>query len=145
DSAPARLEELQARELAVAAVEDRVEEEEERSYQLRRGALREEERRAREADGDGGERHRVRRDARRREAPRDRERDLPLDVPRHEALLVLDQAAEEPALGRREVGRRSEDERAGRLHQLDRRSESRRQRVRLELARAFRLGRLEEE
>src|SRR5438477_403034 len=93
------------REEPAGLAENGVEDEEERSYQLRRGALREEERRAREADGDGGERHRVRRDARRREAPRDRERDLPLDVPRHEALLVLDQAAEEPALGRREVGR----------------------------------------
>ena len=60
---------------------------------------REEERGAREPDGDADERHRVRRDARRREAPADRERDLPLEVARHEPLLVLDEAVEQPVLG----------------------------------------------
>src|SRR5206468_2105736 len=53
DAAPAGLQELQARELAVAAVEDRVEEEEERARQLHHRPLGEEERRAREADAHG--------------------------------------------------------------------------------------------
>ena len=47
-----------------------------------------------EADRDGDERHRVRRDARVREAAADRERDRAVEVPRHEALFVLDRGPE---------------------------------------------------
>ena len=47
------------------------------------------------------ERHRVRRDPRVRQPPADRQRDVAVEVPRHEALRVLDEAAEQQPLGAR--------------------------------------------
>src|SRR5712692_5922523 len=103
-----RLEELEPRELAVAPVEDRVRQEEEGAGHLPAGRDRQEERRAREADRDAHERHRVGRHPRPEEPARERERDPALDVARHEPLALLDEAPEEPALRGGDVGHRRE-------------------------------------
>ena len=99
-----RLHELEPGELAVAAVEDRMRQEQERSDELIRGRRRQEERRAEQADPHAHECHHVRRDARDRQPARDRQRDLPLEVARHEALALLDEASQEPRFGRLCVG-----------------------------------------
>ncbi len=52
----------------------------------------EKERRASQTDRDGDEGHLIRRHAGAGEAAADRERDRPVEVPRHEPFLVLDQA-----------------------------------------------------
>ena len=105
-------EELQPRDLAVAAVQDRVQEEEERARDLPAGGRGEEERRRRQADGERDERHRVRGDRGPDEAPRQRERDQPLDVAGHEALGVLDETAQQPRLGAAQVAGRANSEAA---------------------------------
>ena len=62
------------------------------------GTRGQEERRAGEADGERHTRHPVGRQRGPDETPRHRQRDAPLDVARHEALAVLDEAAKQPGL-----------------------------------------------
>ena len=108
-AAPPRLLELQARELAVAAVEDRVEEEEERPRELDGRAPRTGRRaRRRGRSPTADDRHLVRRDARGGEAAADGERDPAVEVPRHEAVGVLDEALQQEVLGAGQVRRGSD-------------------------------------
>ena len=115
DGAARRLEELEPRELAVAAVENRVAEEDEGAQHLPCGPGGQEERRAAEPDGDADERDRVRGDGRPREPARHREREAPLEVARHEALGVLDQAPQQPGLGGGDVAHAGEGKSAARV------------------------------
>ncbi len=98
-------EELQPGDLAVAAVEDRVQEEEKRPGQLERRRRREKKRGPREAYYQAGESQGIRCHGGPDEAPRERQRDPPLDVTRHEAFRVLDETAQQPRLRRGEVAR----------------------------------------
>src|SRR5215472_4847729 len=110
DAAVARLLELQPGELGVASVDDRVEQEQDSAPDLDGRPCGEEERRAGDADPDGDQRHLIGSDAGTGELPRDGERDRPVEVLRHEAFFVLDEAAEQVALGARKVrGRRCGD------------------------------------
>src|SRR5207245_10577293 len=108
-----RLPEFEPGELAVAAGEDRMRQEQQGPDELIRGRRRQEERRAEQAEPDAHDGHDVRRDTRDRQPARDRQRDLSFDMARHEALALLDQAAQEPRLGRSRVGRLAEWEASG--------------------------------
>src|SRR5207245_4402037 len=103
-------------ELAVAAVEDRMRQEQEGADELIRGRRRQEERRAEQAEPDAHDGHDVRRDTGDRQPARDRQRDPSLEVARHEPLALLDQAAQEPRLGGSRVGRLAEWEASGVVH-----------------------------
>ena len=104
DRAMRGLQVLEPGELAVAPVEDRVDEEGEGARELPNRRRREEERRRAEADRHADHRDRVRGDRGAHQPPRDGERDAALHVARHEALAGLDQAPEEPRLGGRDRG-----------------------------------------
>ena len=85
-------------QLAVAAVEDRVGQEQQTARHLQQRIPRQEEGRPEQADRQAHQGHRVRGDRGPHQATGDREREPALDVAGHEPLGVLDQALQEPGL-----------------------------------------------
>src|SRR6267378_2235729 len=107
-SAAALLQKLEPGELAVAAVQDRMRQEEQGPRELVGGRGGEEERGAGEADRDAHERHDVGSHGGGDQASGDGERDSALEVARGDPFAALDEAPEQPRLRAGKVGARGE-------------------------------------
>ena len=125
NAAPSRLLEFEPRQFAVAAVEDRMRQEQERADGLHEGARGQEKRAAADPDRDGDQAHLIGRDRGSRQAARDLQRDRPLDVAGHEPVGVLDQRLEKPALRGADVGGRLDDHGIDRGKNAGRRAKAR--------------------
>ena len=106
-AAQARFLEPQARELSIAAVQNRVQKKEHAADDLDRRTHGEEEGRAGEAEADRDERHVIGRNAGTGQPAADGERDRAVEVPRHEPVGVLDESAQQISFGARQVRRRA--------------------------------------
>ncbi len=101
--------ELQPRQLPVASIHDRVQQEQQRAHRLPGPVRREKEGRAEDADRRRDHADLRRLDGGRRKQARDPQRDRPVEVPRHEPVGVLDQPPQQAPFCHPQVFRRGHD------------------------------------